>query len=334
MRKYILLGLLIGIMPNICLGASIRYSQLIKEKQRKIEELEKCTGSTGKLKIAGISTLGLTAAGVAGNVVEAQKIKEYGKESEKLDKKLETARTEKEAEEKKLKEKEKRETESKECMESEGFKNAKLIENMKKDDEGNCVIESCVKNASENEDGTDCECKDQYEESGNRCVKKEDPQKLSEVDVEKDTEYNDAYLSWDFGGDCNGALDSNSNRQSADSCGNLNRGQWKVEFEYGVVYGETSCNTIAGKDPYDKIDDWTFYSENKKAKSEMGSLVNTGGYCWCRVTKYISKGGSEQSLSSSSWLFGAEDACGNGECSQQCAQALASMKGFREAAFE
>ena len=99
MRKYILLGLLIGIMPNLCLGASIRYSQLIKEKQRKIEELEKCTGSTGKLKIAGISTLGLTAAGVAGNVVEAQKIKEYGKESEKLDKKLETARTEKAAEE-------------------------------------------------------------------------------------------------------------------------------------------------------------------------------------------------------------------------------------------
>ena len=132
MRKYILLGLLIGIMPNICLGASIRYSQLIKEKQRKIEELEKCTGSTGKLKIAGISTLGLTAAGVAGNVVEAQKIKEYGKESEKLDKKIETARKEKEESATKLADQEKREKESKECMESEDFKEKKLIKSMKK----------------------------------------------------------------------------------------------------------------------------------------------------------------------------------------------------------
>ena len=187
MRKYILLGLLIGIMPNICLGASIRYSQLIKEKQRKIEELEKCTGSTGKLKIAGISTLGLTAAGVAGNVVEAKKIKEYGKESEKLDKKLETARTEKAAEENKLEEKEKRETESKECMESEGFKNAKLIKSMKKNDAGNCVIESCVTNASKNSDGTDCECNEGWGRPDNeaKCVDKECDQLCDSTNQDK-----------------------------------------------------------------------------------------------------------------------------------------------------
>lgn len=88
MKKYISFGTLLCVIPSLCLGYSARYTRLLQEKQRKIEELEKCTGSTGKLKIAGISTLGLTAAGVAGNVVEAQKIKEYGEESKKLDKKI------------------------------------------------------------------------------------------------------------------------------------------------------------------------------------------------------------------------------------------------------
>lgn len=175
MRKYILLGLLIGIMPNICLGASIRYSQLIKEKQRKIEELEKCTGSTGKLKIAGISTLGLTAAGVAGNVVEAKKIKEYSKESEKLDKKLETARKEKEESDTKLADQVKLEGESKECMGLDAFKGKKLIKSMKKNDDKECVIDSCVKNASKNEGETDCECNEGYgqPEDEAKCVDEE-----------------------------------------------------------------------------------------------------------------------------------------------------------------
>lgn len=80
MKRYFLIGLLVSIVPNICFGYSARYTQLVREKERKMAELEKCTGSTKGLKIAGISTLGLTAVGVAGNVIEAKKIKDYDKD--------------------------------------------------------------------------------------------------------------------------------------------------------------------------------------------------------------------------------------------------------------
>ena len=71
MKKYFLFGLIVAIMPSICFGASARYTQLVREKQRKMAELEKCMGATNGLKIAGLSTLGLTAVGVAGNIAEA-----------------------------------------------------------------------------------------------------------------------------------------------------------------------------------------------------------------------------------------------------------------------
>ena len=109
MKKYFLAVLIIAIAPNICFGAGARYTQLVREKQRKMEELEKCMGSTKGLKIAGLSTIGLTAVGVAGNVVEAQKIKEYEsgieskqKELEKVNKDIAT--TQKEIDEKKAEE--------------------------------------------------------------------------------------------------------------------------------------------------------------------------------------------------------------------------------------
>lgn len=77
MKKYFIFGLMVAIVPNLCLGASTRYTQLVREKQRKMEELEKCMGATKGLKIAGVSTLGLTAVGVAGNIAEAKKRNEY-----------------------------------------------------------------------------------------------------------------------------------------------------------------------------------------------------------------------------------------------------------------
>ena len=89
MKKYVLFGLIIGLLPNMCMG-NARVTQLMQEKQRKMAELEKCMGSTKGLKIAGISTLGLTAVGVAGNIVEAKKIDEYKDKAEKTDKKIES----------------------------------------------------------------------------------------------------------------------------------------------------------------------------------------------------------------------------------------------------
>lgn len=94
MKRYFLIGIIATIVPNICFGASARFTQLAQEKERKIAELEKCMGSTKGLKIAGISTLGLTAAGVAVNAVEAKKIKDYNRDIESTQTQIEKTQTE------------------------------------------------------------------------------------------------------------------------------------------------------------------------------------------------------------------------------------------------
>lgn len=94
MKKYFLIGILMAIVPNICFGASARFTQLAREKERKMAELEKCMGSTKGLKIAGISTLGLSAVGVAANVVEAKKIKDYDSSIESTQQQIEKTKTE------------------------------------------------------------------------------------------------------------------------------------------------------------------------------------------------------------------------------------------------
>ena len=76
------------IIPTYVFGASARYNQLVSEKQRKIEELEKCSGNINGWKIAGISTLGLTAVGVAGNIALSNTQKDYDKKIEKTDKQI------------------------------------------------------------------------------------------------------------------------------------------------------------------------------------------------------------------------------------------------------
>ena len=93
-KKHIFIGILLGLIPNMVLGYSARYNQLVQEKERKMAELEKCQGSTKGLKIAGISTLGLTAVGVAGNIVEAKKLGEYDTKIEKTKTKIASTETE------------------------------------------------------------------------------------------------------------------------------------------------------------------------------------------------------------------------------------------------
>jgi hypothetical protein len=88
MKKYFLFGLLVAVMPSLCLGASARYTQLVREKQRKMEQLEKCMGVSKGLKIAGVSTLGLTAVGVVGNIYEANALKTYDSQIKSAEKKI------------------------------------------------------------------------------------------------------------------------------------------------------------------------------------------------------------------------------------------------------
>ena len=71
MKKTIASGLVLSMIPGLCLGVNDRIYKLMQEKQQKMEQLEKCQGTTKNLKIAGISTLGITAIGVGANIAEA-----------------------------------------------------------------------------------------------------------------------------------------------------------------------------------------------------------------------------------------------------------------------
>ena len=105
MKKYILPILLMSILPGIAFASSARFTQLVREKQQKMEQLEKCMGSTKGLKIAGISTLGLTAVGVAGNIAEAKMIKDNDSKIAKNEQKIKDATTDRD---KAIKDKEER----------------------------------------------------------------------------------------------------------------------------------------------------------------------------------------------------------------------------------
>ena len=94
MKKYFFPILLISILPGIAFGASARFTQLVREKQQKMEQLEKCMGASKGLKIAGVSTLGLTAVGVAGNIAEAKMIDSNTKTIAKNTEKIKTAQEE------------------------------------------------------------------------------------------------------------------------------------------------------------------------------------------------------------------------------------------------
>ena len=112
MKRCYLIGLLTCIVPTICMGQSATVSKLIREKQRKMEELEKCMGTTKGLKIAGISTIGVTAVGVAGNIVEAKKIKSLDTDIEKVDKKIDKIQSDIDAKRAEIAEREKRTAEA------------------------------------------------------------------------------------------------------------------------------------------------------------------------------------------------------------------------------
>ena len=76
MKKAIISSLILSLIPGFCLGVNDRIYKLMQEKQAKMEKLEKCQGTTKNLKIAGISTLGITAVGVGANIAEAVILKD------------------------------------------------------------------------------------------------------------------------------------------------------------------------------------------------------------------------------------------------------------------
>lgn len=112
MKKIFVFGLIASLVPCIGFAENPQITRLMREKQNKIEQLEKCMGSTKGLKIAGISTLGLTAVGVAGNIAEASAIKKYDSQIEATDKKIEKTQQEIDEKLKKIEKKEEAEAEA------------------------------------------------------------------------------------------------------------------------------------------------------------------------------------------------------------------------------
>ncbi|MBO7509409.1 MAG: hypothetical protein J6T57_04005 [Alphaproteobacteria bacterium] len=68
--------------------------QLLDEKQHKMEELEKCEGKKKGFMIAGLSTIGLTAVGIGGNIALASKSNKLSNEIDEKNQKLEKKETE------------------------------------------------------------------------------------------------------------------------------------------------------------------------------------------------------------------------------------------------
>jgi len=154
-------------MPSLCLGASARYTQLVREKQRKMAELEKCMGATNGLKIAGISTLGLTAVGVVGNIAEAQKLNELDADIKKADEKIQNKEKEIATEQKKIDD---IELTKKEEEEKEKAKTIRFV--------GNCASTGGHWDTEDNK----CDCPDGYHtDSEQGCL--EDDVKLEFINI-------------------------------------------------------------------------------------------------------------------------------------------------------
>ena len=74
-KKLFVFSMAVFLCHSVYGATNQTIARLVSEKNEKLARLEQCTKKVTGFKIAGISTLGLTAAGVAGNVVLASKRK-------------------------------------------------------------------------------------------------------------------------------------------------------------------------------------------------------------------------------------------------------------------
>lgn len=273
MKKIYILSGLMCLLPGLSFGENPRIAELTRSKQEKMERLQKCEGTTKALKIAGLSTIGLTAVGVVGNVVEAQKLQTYQGQSNELDTQI--AQTKKEIEDKKV------EIEKKKAAAAAGST------------EPTNPTETPTTSTTSTTTG------------------------LATVDTKID---GTSYLSRDFNDYCYDGI-------TVASCGDLKKGQWKVEFEYGTVWGEASCNSNSGT-----------HAVTRKMANEL--TATAGGdddkYCWCKVTKFKSRDKTESDMTSSAWVFnGAYESAAvcAGLCPYVCDMDVGLFADFRKAVF-
>lgn len=258
------------LLPGLSFGENPRIAELTRSKQEKMERLQKCEGTTKALKIAGLSTIGLTAVGVVGNVVESQKIKEYQGQSNALDTQI--AQTKKEIEK----------------AETEKNKTATAA--------GSTEPTNPTETPTTSTTGL--------------------------ADVDKDID-GSSFKAYSKDGTCD--IYANDKweppvKNPAQTCSELEKEQWEVQFSYGRVSGNSNCSSTSGNYPV----------AGDPASSDDGQ------YCWCKARYYTPSGGQGQDVASSSWVFrvAGYDASDCARfCASNCADDVRDASAFRKAVF-
>ena len=125
---------------------------------------------------------------------------------------------------------------------------------------------------------------------------------LSAQDMSKNGTFAKAYSA---DGKCSVFQNKSWTSASTSWCNDLYKGQWKVQFDYGLVRGETACDTDGGVE--------------KRIGTPAGK---DGQYCWCHVIQYTPDGGNTKKLSLS-WMYDYGQTS-HGACEYSCAHRCAS----------
>lgn len=94
-ERFLCFALAVFIPTLNVFGASPELSRLINEKNKKMAKLEQCAKKVSGFKIAGISTLGLTAAGAVGNIMLHKKSTELTNQIDSTKKNIEAEKQKK-----------------------------------------------------------------------------------------------------------------------------------------------------------------------------------------------------------------------------------------------
>ena len=114
---------------------------------------------------------------------------------------------------------------------------------------------------------------------------------------------------------------------------------WAVQFSYGRVYGEASCNSTTGTAC--STTNWststftyTIYPENIKSSNTFEKSTN-GGSCWCHATGFMVPGEAIQNVEPAPWVFQynwSVNTCIH-YCPLYCAKYIEKTSTFRQASY-
>lgn len=125
---------------------------------------------------------------------------------------------------------------------------------------------------------------------------------LSKQDMSKNGTFAKAYGA---DGKCSVYQNKSWADNSKSWCDDLYKGEWKVQFDYGLVRGKAAC------------------AKNGGAEKSLGTPAGeTGQYCWCKVIQYTPNGGAAKNLPLF-WMYNKGD-YSEGSCKYHCALWCAS----------